>query len=221
MLYPNWCFGHQKQVRWPSPFNLHLDSFFEEIPNLNREIWNSQHSTCYTQIGVLDTRSRSGHLLGRRPFNLHLDSFFEEISNLNRKIQAAFYLYQDSLTTVYQNNCKMLSFKSISPREHPRSIWPVKIVSRQYIRTTAKYPLSNLYAQGNIQGAFDLYQDSPTTVYQNNCKMLSFNSICPRQQPRSIWPVPKVCEEDSQRFTKSPPLLRAILLAFHDKIFWI
>jgi hypothetical protein len=28
----------------------------------------------------------------------------------------------DSLMTVYQNNCKMPSFNSICPREHPRSI---------------------------------------------------------------------------------------------------
>ena len=67
-------------------FDLHLDSFFEEIMNLNTEMPILACSTCYTQNSDWGTRRGLGELLQMGSFNLYLDSFFEEILNIDREI---------------------------------------------------------------------------------------------------------------------------------------
>jgi len=67
-------------------FDLHLDSFFEEIMNLNTEMPILACSTWYTQNGDWGTRRGLGDLLQIGLFNLYLDSFFEEIPNMDREI---------------------------------------------------------------------------------------------------------------------------------------
>ena len=77
MKFDPLCFG------W---FDLHPDSFFEEIMNLNTEMPILAYSTCYTQNGDWGTRRGSGDLLQIGSFNLYLGSFFKEIPNLDREI---------------------------------------------------------------------------------------------------------------------------------------
>ena len=53
LLYPKWYMGMRRgsgKVLWLGWFNLCLDSFFEENPNLKRKIWNSHCGSSYSHI---------------------------------------------------------------------------------------------------------------------------------------------------------------------------
>jgi len=67
-------------------FDLDLDSFFEEITNLNTEMPILPCSTCYTQNGDWGTRRGLGNPLQIGLFNLYLDPVFEEILNMDMEI---------------------------------------------------------------------------------------------------------------------------------------
>jgi hypothetical protein len=96
-LIPSVAFARPKIASWGTrsrsgdilrsgPFKLHLDPFFEESPNLKREIQYPRCSTRYTQNSHLSTRSRSGDILQSGLFKSVPDPFFDEIPNLKREI---------------------------------------------------------------------------------------------------------------------------------------
>jgi hypothetical protein len=98
------------------PFKSCLDPFFEESPNLKREIWYPHCSICYTQNSHLGTRSRSGDILQLGPFKLHLDPFLEEIPNLKREIQYPHYSIH------YTQNSQQVRWH-LTPSDWDRSSW--------------------------------------------------------------------------------------------------